>query len=108
MAVGEVSALIHSLTHPLILTHPFTHSRATQINNKSDGRADDLLPNTRLRIAFRDSARQPQAALRAAIELTSSAFQARGVSAIVGAASSSASMSAAQVPARLAPLPLIS
>jgi ABC-type branched-subunit amino acid transport system substrate-binding protein len=50
-----------------------------------------------MRVAFRNSARDARAALQGAIMLTSSFFGQRHVSAIVGAASSGASLSVAQV-----------
>lgn len=80
-----------------------------EINNKRDGIADDLLPNTTLTFAMRDSRRDSYAALVAALELTgmcgTSLSRANdfkpdninGVAAVVGASSSGPSMSAAQV-----------
>jgi ABC-type branched-subunit amino acid transport system substrate-binding protein len=72
-------------------------------NNKTDGVADDLLPNTQLTYAYRDSKRSSQAAFFGALELARETFvtaQGRGVSAIVGAASSGPSGAAARVTAQ--------
>eukprot|EP00966_Prymnesium_polylepis_P270894 6258250-Prymnesium_polylepis.1 len=68
-----------------------------EINNKSDGVADDLLPFTRIEVAYADSKCDRNAGLAAALHLTSSAFQGQGVSAIIGAGCSDATVVAAQV-----------
>ena len=67
---------------------------------RTDGIADNLLPNTQLKFAYRDSKRDDSSAFFGALELTQSAFDQKGVHAIVGAASSGPSMSAALVTAR--------
>ena len=72
-----------------------------EINNKTDGVADDLLPNTQLVYAYRDSKRDDGSAFFGALELTQDTFGGQGVSAIVGAASSGPSMSAALVTGRM-------
>jgi ABC-type branched-subunit amino acid transport system substrate-binding protein len=58
------------------------------------------LPNTRLQYAFRDSKRDQSAAFEGVLSLTRDTFGGEGVSAIVGAASSGASISAALVTAQ--------
>eukprot|EP00966_Prymnesium_polylepis_P271256 6267342-Prymnesium_polylepis.1 len=65
-----------------------------EINNKSDGVFDYLLPRTTLRIAFRDSQCDSTPGLLSAVYLTHQAFGGEGVSAIVGAACSGASTAA--------------
>ena len=72
-----------------------------EINDKTDGVADTLLPNTQLRFAYRDSKRDDGSAFSGALELTRDTFGGAGVSAIVGAASSGPSMSAALVTAKM-------
>ncbi|KAL1502937.1 hypothetical protein AB1Y20_011008 [Prymnesium parvum] len=71
-----------------------------EINNKSDGLADQLLPRTRLLFTWRDSQRSDAASVEGAFELTRSAFGGAGVHAIVGAASSGPSIAAALVAGR--------
>eukprot|EP00966_Prymnesium_polylepis_P044191 1024304-Prymnesium_polylepis.1 len=72
-----------------------------EINDKSDGIADELLPNTQLKFSFRDSKRDDSSSFFGALELTRDAFGGAGVSAIIGAASSGPSMAAGLVTARL-------
>ena len=71
-----------------------------EINNKSDGVADHLLPDTNLSFALRDSKRSSGEAFFGSLELASEAFGNQGVSAIIGAASSSPSSSVALVAAQ--------
>ena len=66
-----------------------------EINDKSDGVADDLLPNTQLRFTTRDSKRSEAHAYDGARKLAQLAFDGTGVSAVVGAASSGPSKLAA-------------
>ena len=66
-----------------------------EINNKTDGVWDDLLPNTTLQFAWVDSKRDDAAALFGALELATNAFSSEGVVGVVGAASSGPSTSAA-------------
>ena len=71
-----------------------------EINNKTDGVADSLLPHTELRFVLRDSRRDALAALVGALELVGSCSagavgSAEGIVAAVGAASSGPSESAA-------------
>jgi len=68
-----------------------------ELNNKSDGVADDLLPATTVRISFRDSQCDASAALQAAILLVQDDFDGEGADAIIGAGCSVASATAAQV-----------
>ncbi|KAL1503142.1 hypothetical protein AB1Y20_011204 [Prymnesium parvum] len=68
-----------------------------EINNKTDGIADDLLPNTQIKFTWRDSKRADWAAVIGAFELTRDAFGGQGVHAIVGAASSGPSSTAALI-----------
>ena len=77
-----------------------------EINNKSDGVSDQLLPNTRIEFAFYDDKCDSSEGLAGALALT------RGVSAIptsaiIGAGCSSASLMAAQV-AELHGIPIVS
>ncbi|KAL1525500.1 hypothetical protein AB1Y20_020356 [Prymnesium parvum] len=83
------------------------HQALLELNNKSDGVADDLLPHTRLAFAYRDSQCDASAALSAALDLTVSAFGGRGVSALIGAGCSSASLTTALV-ARGSRTPVVS
>ena len=87
--------------------HLYDPHRAALRCGRTDGIADDLLPNTQLVFAYRDSKRDDSASFFGALELTQSAFDGKGVSAIVGAASSGPSMSAALV-AKRAMVPQIS
>ena len=66
-----------------------------EINNKSDGIADDLLPNTHIVFTSRDSKRADAFAYDGAQQLANSAFGGLGVSAVIGAASSGPSKLAA-------------
>ena len=66
-----------------------------EINNKTDGIADDLLPQTKLIFTARDSKRDDASAFLGARELTTDAFGGLGVSCVVGAASSGPSKLAA-------------
>ena len=61
--------------------------------------ADWLLPSTQLRFAYSDSKCDSSSALTSALALTRDAFNGEGVSAIIGAACSGASVIAAQVAA---------
>lgn len=71
-----------------------------EINNKTDGIEDYLLPNTRLEYAFCDSKRDDESAFFCALSLAQTVFGGDGTSAIVGAASSGPSSAAALVTAR--------
>ena len=79
----------------------------TELNNKSDGIADDLLPSVRLAFAFRDSKCNSNTALAEMLDLSRSAFGGRGVQVVVGAGCSSASEVAARV-AGIENVPIIS
>ncbi|KAL3921676.1 MAG: hypothetical protein SGPRY_004821, partial [Prymnesium sp.] len=69
-----------------------------EINNKTDGVADDLLPFTTIQIAYADSKCDSVAALQGALKFRETAFASNGgVDAIIGAGCSSASVSAAQI-----------
>eukprot|EP00966_Prymnesium_polylepis_P168120 3887074-Prymnesium_polylepis.1 len=68
----------------------------SDINNKTDGVADDLLPNTRLEFAYHDSKCDANEGLNGALALTRDAFT-EGIDAIVGAGCSGASVPAARV-----------
>uniref|UniRef100_A0A0D3KB68 Receptor ligand binding region domain-containing protein n=2 Tax=Emiliania huxleyi TaxID=2903 RepID=A0A0D3KB68_EMIH1 len=78
-----------------------------EINNKTDGVADDLLPNTQLLLSYRDSRCDPDFGFDAAYELLRRAFGGAGVHALIGAFCSSASISAARLSA-LADTPQVS
>jgi len=68
-----------------------------EINNKTDGVADWLLPNTEIRIAYSDSKCDPGVGIQGALHLTRDAFDGQGVHVIVGAGCSGASVTAALV-----------
>ncbi|KAL1499130.1 hypothetical protein AB1Y20_013641 [Prymnesium parvum] len=68
-----------------------------QLNNKSDGVYDWLLPRTTLRLAYHPDACDASEALPAALHLTALAFAGQGVSAIIGASCGAATAVAAQV-----------
>ena len=78
-----------------------------EMNDKADGVADDLLPNTQLRFAYGDSKCNSATTLQATLQLTTQAFQGSGVSAIIGAGCSEASEMAAQV-AQGSSVPIVS
>ena len=71
-----------------------------EINNKTDGVADHLLPTTQLRFAYRDSKCDAVEALMAAMYLTRDAFDGEGVDTIIGAGCSGASAQAAMLERR--------
>ena len=71
----------------------------SDINNKSDGIADSILPNTSLVFAVADSERDTIAAMNGAFALSSECY-ASPVSAVIGASSSGPSMAVARVLAR--------
>ena len=73
----------------------------SEINNKTDGIADDLLPATQLLYARRDSKCKDRWGFYGAMQLTQNTFGGQGVHAIVGAACSDASLSAAFLGTRL-------
>ncbi|KAL1508443.1 hypothetical protein AB1Y20_004546 [Prymnesium parvum] len=79
-----------------------------EINNKSDGVADELLPNTNLVFAYRDSKCDATVAISGSLQLISSAFDGQGVSAIIGGGCSSASVAATQVSDATFGIPIIS
>eukprot|EP00966_Prymnesium_polylepis_P222244 5142048-Prymnesium_polylepis.1 len=68
-----------------------------EINNKTDGVDDHLLPITTLRFAYLDSKCDGSYGLDGALRLTNQAFGGKGVNAIIGAGCSSASVPAALV-----------
>jgi hypothetical protein len=78
-----------------------------EINNKTDGVVDGLLPSTQLRVAHRDDKCDSMTSLTAALHLTRDAFNGQGVSAVVGAGCSGASVTAAQV-AAASDVPIVS
>ncbi|KAL1524858.1 hypothetical protein AB1Y20_019738 [Prymnesium parvum] len=71
-----------------------------EINDKTDGVEDWLLPNTQLKYALRDSKRDDSSAFFGALALTREVFGGKGVSGIIGAASSGPTASAAIVTSR--------
>ena len=66
-----------------------------EVNNKTDGIADHLLPTTEVLFTQRDSRRDGATAFFEARELATSVFKGQGCDAIVGAASSGPSALAA-------------
>eukprot|EP00966_Prymnesium_polylepis_P065889 1528885-Prymnesium_polylepis.1 len=79
----------------------------SELNNKTDGVADELLPGTQLRVAYRDSKCDSTTSLTAALHLTRDAFNGQGVDVIIGAGCSGASVTAAQV-AAASDVPIVS
>ena len=63
-----------------------------EINDKTDGQADTLLPNTQLKFEFIDSQRSSAAAVAGATNLIDNAFDGSGIDVVVGPASSDPSM----------------
>ena len=78
-----------------------------ELNNKSDGAWDHLMPRTRLLVAYHDSHCDPTHGMVGALRLTRNAFDGAGVKAIIGAGCSDASVPASQV-AGLEHVPIIS
>eukprot|EP00966_Prymnesium_polylepis_P068692 1595676-Prymnesium_polylepis.1 len=83
------------------------HQALNEINNKTDGVADYLLPRTHLAIAYRDSKCNTQFTLPGALELMNNVFNGAGVDIILGAACSGMSMRAAEL-AGLFNVPILS
>jgi len=65
-----------------------------EINDKTDGYYDDLLPDTNISIVFQDSKRDAGVAFFEAFDHTTLAFNGLGVHAVIGAASSGPSANA--------------
>eukprot|EP00966_Prymnesium_polylepis_P334589 7389957-Prymnesium_polylepis.1 len=78
-----------------------------EINNKSDGIDDSMLPNTQLHFAYRDSKCEASSALTEALHLTRDAFKGEGVDLMIGAGCSEASETAAQV-SKSSSVPMVS
>ena len=78
-----------------------------EINNKTDGVADELLPDTRLEFAYRDSKCNDFFGFYGAVELHRDVFDGQGVHAMIGTACSVSSLPVAFVTAR-AQIPTIS
>ena len=78
-----------------------------EINNKSDGVADHLLPTTHLRVAYADSKCDGAHGVTSALHVTQNAFAGQGVQAIIGTGCSGAGSTAAHV-ARGSSVPMIS
>ena len=78
-----------------------------EINDKTDGVVDWLLPNTRILVAIRDSKCDPALTLLGTVELLKNAFGGAGVHIILGAGCSGSSMRAAEV-AGLLNFPIVS
>eukprot|EP00966_Prymnesium_polylepis_P100483 2327043-Prymnesium_polylepis.1 len=68
-----------------------------EINNKTDGVEDALLPGTRLFLSYRDSKCDRSVGLQGALSLTQQAFEGKGVEAIIGCGCSGASLQASLV-----------
>ena len=68
-----------------------------EINNKTDGVEDELLPNTKLVFAYRDSKCDRSVGLQSALSLTQRSFHGEGVRAIIGCGCSGASLQASLV-----------
>ena len=77
------------------------------VNNKTDGILDHLLPHTDLRFAVRNTMRVTGVASSHAIQLAQYAFEREGVAGVVGAATSDSTMQAATTLGE-ARIPLIS
>eukprot|EP00966_Prymnesium_polylepis_P075967 1761194-Prymnesium_polylepis.1 len=78
-----------------------------EINNKSDGVADHLLPTTHLRVAYADSKCDGAHGVTSTLHVTQNAFVGQGVHAIIGTGCSGAASTAAHV-ARGSSVPMIS
>eukprot|EP01041_Mallomonas_annulata_P013776 gene13776-29293_t len=68
-----------------------------EINNKTDGIADDILPNTILKLAFRSPRLDYLKAIQAAIDFSSSSFNGTGILGMVGTAGSEPSKATSEV-----------
>ena len=68
-----------------------------QINNKTDGRWDDILPNSELKVVVRDSTGPFTTDIEAAIYQTTKAFNKSGIHAAIGASTNIASSAIAQI-----------
>eukprot|EP01041_Mallomonas_annulata_P009357 gene9357-19409_t len=68
-----------------------------EINNKTDGIADDILPNTLLKLAFRSPRLDFLKAIKAALDFTSSAFNGTGILGMIGTAGSEPSKATSEV-----------
>ena len=78
-----------------------------EINNKTDGIADEILPSTRLLVAQRDPRCDADYGRVAAFELMYQAFDGQGCDVVLGATCSGASITGSQV-AAFARVPLVS
>ena len=78
-----------------------------EINNKTDGIADHLLPETHLAVAYADSRCDGGYGVAAALEVARDAFNGHGVSGIVGTGCSSSATTAAYI-GGAAHIPMIS
>ena len=65
------------------------HQAGIEINDKTDGVADDLLPNTRIEVVFYDSKCDATEGMTGALSLTRNTL-AQGIDAIIGAGCSGA------------------
>ena len=83
------------------------HMALQEVNNKSDGILDWLLPNTALLFSYRDSKCDNEVGLSSMLSLIRESFGGMGVSAILGARCSGATIPAAQV-ASVFKVPLVS
>ena len=90
-------AVLKSYRRVYASTRRSVYQAVEVINNKSDGIADMLLPRTVLSFAYGDSKCDRHSSLRAAIKLSRESFGGQGVSAMIGAACSGASISAAEI-----------
>ena len=87
----------NQLTHPSFLSPSAFIMAINEINNKSDGIFDDILPNVHVRFGVRDSLHTFQNSVLAAIDLTQKQFLPHGVDAIIVAGDNSVSEALAAI-----------
>ena len=87
----------NQLTHPSFLSPSAFIMAINEINNKSDGIFDDILPNVHVRFGVRDSLHTFQNSVLAAIDLTQNQFLPNGVDAVIGAGDSFVSEALSEV-----------
>ena len=68
-----------------------------EINNKTDGVFDDILPDVRVRYGVRDSLHTFQNSVLAAIDLTQNQFLPNGVDVVIGAGDNSVTEALSQI-----------
>ena len=109
--VGVLQALFSEVGEPYSWAGPSMLTPIVmafeEINNKSDGIADEILPGTKLKFALRDSKCSDKHGPRGAFQLMYEAFNNDGVDVLLGPSCSSASTASQQV-ASLSHMPQVS